>query len=217
MISIRNAEEHDLPGILEVEESWPPTSRAGSDKFLSRLARFGEGFFLATLPEAKGSERIIASITSMPVSYDPYHLDNFHDWDSVTNKGYLPAFVDWEQVNGLYIVSGVIDHRYRGYDVFAPMVLRIADLAKTLGLRYILAGAVLPGYRKYCEKHGDTDAFVYCRTRRGKHLADPLLTMYESIGFVVRNRNHVIPKYYPDNASKDFAALVSRDLVQHPL
>ena len=114
-------------------------------------------------------------------------------------------------------MSGVIDNRFRGLNIFAPMVLREAALASSMGLRYVVAGAVLPGYRKFCEQHGEINAFEYCATRRGKHLVDPLLAMYEAIGFSVPDALHVIPEYYPDDASRNFAALVVRDLQHRPL
>lgn len=210
-ISMRTATPGDLPAILEVEQSWPEAARASADKFMARLEKFPQGFFLACLSEGEEAPKVAATVTAMPLHYDPSHMDQFKTWDRVTNDGYLYDF-DLSHCNALYIVSGVIDRRYRGANIFSAGILAQVDLARRLGLRYVLAGAVIPGYQKFCTQHGDVPAFEYCTTRRGSHLVDPLLAMYESIGFSVRNERHVIPEYYPDDASRDYAALVVREL-----
>jgi hypothetical protein len=215
-IKIRNARLEDISQILRVEQSWPIDGRASAEKFIARLDKFSQGFFLACIDDAEGHELIVATITSMPLHYDPASVSQFKCWDSVTANGFLPQF-NLAQCNALYIVSGVIDSEYRGLNIFGPMVLKVASLASTLGLRYVLAGAVLPGYQKYCSQHGDIPAYDYCATRRGQHLLDPLLAMYESIAFEVPDAAHVLAEYYPDDASRNFAALVVRDLNQAPL
>ncbi len=214
MISIRPASSADLPAILQVEESWPPEGRAGADKFLARLERFPQGFFLACTGPA--ADQVVATITAMPLHYQPQDLGPFSNWDAVTQQGYLPE-IDLAACNALYIVSGIIDRRYRGQDIFAPMVLREVALAEQLGLRYVLAGAVLPGYARHCQTHGELSAYAYCSSRRGKHPLDPLLALYEAIGFAVPDERHVIAEYFPDDASRNHAALVVRDLQRQPL
>ena len=212
-ITFRNAVRADLDGILAVEQSWPESSRAGADKFMARLERFPQGFFVASVMEA-GRERLVATLTSMPLHYDPAHLQAFGGWDAVTNRGYLFPAMDLARCNAIYIVSGVIDTAHHGLNLFGPGVLLEVALAKRLGLRYVIGGAVLPGYKRHCERHGPLDAYAYCRRRRGTALTDPLLAMYESIGFSVPDARHVIPEYYPDDASKNYAALVVRDVQQ---
>jgi len=210
-ITFRNALCTDLEAILAVEQSWPVSGRAGADKFVARLERFPEGFFVASVLEG-GREKLVATLTSMPLQYDPANLEAFHSWDAITNNGFLFPDMDVVGSNSIYIVSGVIDHAYRGLNLFGPGVLLEVDLAKRLGLRYVIGGAVLPGYRRHGEKHGQLDAYAYCRRRRGKTLADPLLAMYESIGFSVPDAGHVIAEYYPDDDSKNHAALVVREV-----
>jgi hypothetical protein len=53
--------------------------------------------------------------------------------------------------------------------------------------------------------------------RKGSKPVDPLLAMYETIHFKVPNNLHVVSEYYPDDASRNYAALVVRDLVNDPL
>lgn len=211
-IRCRNATPEDLPGILEVEKSWPEASRAGADKFRARLERFPAGFFVACI-----GDRIVATITAMPARYDPAHLERYRDWASVTNDGYLFAQPDLAACNAIYIVSGVIDKDHRHLNIFDPMVLKEVELAQGLGLRYVVAGAVLPGFRKYAEENGAVDPHAYCSARRGSRLADPLLAMYERIGFSVPDARHVVAGYYPDDASRNYAALVVRDITSTKL
>jgi len=213
---IRNALKGDRDAILRVEQSWREESRAGADKFLARLEKFPQGFFLASIEE-DGREQVIGTITSMPTTYEPDQIGRFSNWAAVTNDGYLFERRDLAGCNALYIVSGVIDDAYRTHDAFGPGVLAVAGAASALGMRYVLGGAVLPGYRAYWEKHGPIDPYAYCTMRRGSRLVDPLLAMYERIGFTVRDERHVIAGYYPDDESRNHAALVVRDLQDRPL
>jgi choline dehydrogenase-like flavoprotein len=205
---------NDLAAILRVEDSWHEQGRAGADKFIARLEKFPQGFFLTCTGDSH--DQVVATITAMPVHYQADDVSHFSNWDKVTNNGYLHP-VDLNACNALYIVSGVIDQRYRGQDIFAPMVLREVALAQALGLRYVLAGAVLPGYAKHCQRHGECAAHEYCSSRRGQHLLDPLLAMYDAIGFRVPDARHVLAEYFPDDASRNYAGLVVRDLHTHPL
>jgi hypothetical protein len=213
---IRSATKDDLDAILRVEQSWPEEGRAGADKFIARLERFPQGFFLACIEEG-ARERVIGTITSMPLAYDPAHAGRFDSWATVTNNGYLFERRDLSGCNAVYIVSGVIEQAYRHLNAFGPGVLAVAGAARDLGLRYVVAGAVIPGYRAYCQKYGATEPYGYCTTRRGSRLVDPLLAMYETIGFTVRDASHVVAGYYPDDASMNHAALVVRDLQERPL
>ncbi|WP_341304872.1 hypothetical protein [Pseudomonas sp. TMP25] len=214
MLTIRPANTDDLTAILRVEDSWHEQGRASADKFLARLEKFPQGFFLASMGDSH--DQPVATITSVPVYYQADDVSDFSNWDTVTNNGYL-HHVDLNACNALYIVSGVIDQRYRGQDIFAPMVLREVALAQALGLRYVLAGAVLPGYAKHCQKNGECAAHEYCSSRRGQHLLDPLLALYEALGFAVPDARHVIADYFPDDASRNYAGLVVRDLHINPL
>jgi len=215
MITIRNATAEDMDEIMREEQSWPQDARAPSGAMLARIEKFDKGFFLAIEHDETGRELVVATITTMPIYFDDGAIHDFTSWDEVTNKGYLKD-CDIQQCNALYIVSGVIDSNYRGGNIFTPMVLREVELATSLGFSYVLAGAVMPGYRKYVDKHGPIPAYDYTQLRRGKHLVDPLLAMYEAIDFHVPNPHHVLKEYYPDDASKNYAALVIRDLEACP-
>lgn len=204
---IRNPTMNDLDAIMQVEQSWPAAARAPREKFIARLQKFPAGFFVADM-----DSRLLATITACPLRYDPEQLGQLKDWDSVTNQGFLHDIGPLNHYNSLYIVSGVIDPQHRGGDLFERMVGREVQLARQLGFEYVVAGAVLPGYARYCEKHGTVPAADYVFQRHGQHLVDPLIDMYTRIEFTVPDKRHVIENYFPDAASRDHAALVVRRL-----
>ena len=204
-LKIYNPTLEDLPEIMRVEESWPESGRAPEDKFIARIQKFSQGFFVG---ESEG--RLVATVTACPVTYDPDDMDRFSNWKDVTNDGYLYDIGDLSDYNAIYVVSGVIDKDVRGADVFAPMMTKEIELAAKLGYGYVCAGAVLPGYADYCEKHGQIEPEDYVFTKIGQHWVDPLLEMYRKLDFSVPDRNHVKRDYYPDEASLNCAAMVVR-------
>lgn len=202
-LRVRCACYEDLDSIMKVEENWPENERAPLEKFLARLEKFPQGFFVS---EFEG--RINGNMTSCLVHYEPPKPHLFQNWDEVTNHGYLYEVRAVQNPNALYIVSGVIDKEFRGRGIFDALIKAEVDLAKDMGLRYVLAGAVIPGYDRYCKKHGKIEAQKYVFLKRGKRCVDPFLEMYRRLGFSVPDEKHVIKDYYPDAASRHYAALV---------
>jgi len=211
---IRQAQMEDLDSIMKLEQYWGEEGRAGEDKFVARLQKYPQGFFIARHENDSG---LVASVMACPATYDKNDLSGFKNWFTATNNGFLddaltPENAITADINALYVVSGIIDPDYRGGDVFSLMINRVVDLARTVGLQYVIAGAVIPGYRNYCEKHGPTNAYEYVSQRRGRRLIDPLMAMYEKIEFHVPDADHVIRDYFPDVSSLDYAALVVREV-----
>ena len=202
-VTIRNATAEDMDQIMAVEESWPEMARAPRDKFEARLDKYPQGFFVW---EQEG--RILATITSMPYSYDPAKAERFTNWDDVTNEGYLYEIGPKEDYNSLYIVSGIIDKDSRGGDIFERMVGTEVELARSLGYGYVIGGAVIPGYKRYCVKNDAVPAHEYVFMKKGRRLIDPLLDMYQKIGFAAPDAAHVVREYFPDDASLNYAAIV---------
>ena len=163
-VTIRNARPEDMDQIMAVEESWPEMARAPRDKFEARLQKYPQGFFVW---EEDG--RILATITSMPFTYDPENAKQFSNWDKVTGDGYLHDIGAQEDYNGIYIVSGII------------------------------------------EKDA-VPASQYVFMKRGNRLVDPLLDMYQKIGFEAPDADHVVREYFPDDASLNYAAIVVNKL-----
>jgi len=206
-VTIRNARPEDMDQIMAVEESWPEMARAPRDKFEARLQKYPQGFFVW---EEDG--RILATITSMPFTYDPENAKQFSNWDKVTGDGYLHDIGAQEDYNGIYIVSGIIEKDARGGDIFERMVNAQVELARSLGYKYVVAGAVIPGYKRYCVKNDAVPASQYVFMKRGNRLVDPLLDMYQKIGFEAPDADHVVREYFPDDASLNYAAIVVNKL-----
>ena len=206
-IIVRNALDADLDQIMEVEQSWPQSERAPREKFVARLGKFPAGFFVA---EQDGCIR--GTMTSCPTVYAPDRLDHFQSWDQVTNSGFLHDVRALNGYNAVCLVSGVVQRGWRGGDLFQRLVLAEVDLARRLALRYVVAGAVIPRYDWYCKKHGVIPAEQYVFLKRGQRFVDPFMELYHQLGFRVPDPDHVIEDYFPDEASKNYAALVVREV-----
>jgi hypothetical protein len=206
MVQARQATLADLDGIMKVEEAWPEHQRATADMMLSRLKKFPEGFWVFV----RGDE-VVGTLTSCPIEYQPTDLGKLTSWDEATHNGYL-ADIDLAKANALYLVSGVLRQDVRGGNTHSLLIDAPVDLALRLGLRYILAGAKMPGYDAYCRRYGNLDAREYAFTKLHGCLVDPFLEMYRGFGFSVPDRNHIIEAFYPDPPSRNYGAIVVRDL-----
>ena len=120
--------------------------------------------------------------------------------------------IDLGAANALYRASGSLKRTERGSTAYATMMEEEAALAQRLGLSHVTAGAKIPGYDAYCRRFGDIDAREYAFLRLNGCLVDPFLEMYRGHGYVVPDKNHVIPDYYPDAPSRDYGAIVVRTL-----
>jgi hypothetical protein len=200
---IRNASLRDLAGILDVEQDWLEGQRAGEDKFVARLEKFPKGFFVAEIDEI-----IVGTSTSCIIHYDPMTPEVLASWDAVTNNGYINHPEDVENPNALYIVSIGIKRNYRGKGIFERFATAQVGLAVSLGLPYVVAGAIMPGYDSYCKRHGDVVAEEYAFMQSGYRLIDPLLEMWRKLGFSVPDKRHVVQDYFTDYKSRNYSAIV---------
>lgn len=148
----------------------------------------------------------VGMLTCVPISYDADRVCDLSTWDKVTNNGYFHWPVG--NSNALYIASGVVHADHHDKCVFEQGIQAVVDRAKAWGYNHVLAGARLPTYRKYQEKHGELAAAKYAALEKRGRLIDPLLQRYRTLGFAVPNANHVKASYYPDFSSMDYAAIV---------
>jgi len=206
-VTIRTATLDDVEEIMAVEESWPEEARASVEKVVTRIEKFARGFFVA---EQQG--KMIATIACCPHLYDPKNLENMRSWNQVTNHGMYYDCERLENFNSLYIVSGVVDKSYRGTNLILDGFATVIRLAEELDYDYVVGGAVIPGYARYCQKYGMIPAADYVFKTRGTRFVDPLLAHYQKMGFSVPDERHVVPEYYPDAPSMNYAALVVKDL-----
>lgn len=207
MAQVRQATLADLERIMKLEEAaWPEHQRASADMMLARLKKFSQGFWVVVR-----GEDVVGAVTSCPIEYQPSSPGRFKSWDETTNHGYLPE-IDWAKANALYLVSGTLRPDSRGGKTLSLLVDPPVELARRLGLRYIVGGAKMPGYDAYCRRHGYLDARDYAFTKLHGCLVDPFLEMHRGFGFSVPDRDHIIKDFYPDLPSRNYGALVVRDL-----
>lgn len=208
MVNVRQAKFDDIDEIMRVEESWPEHERASRDKMMARLEKFPVGFVVGEV-----DNKIVSTLTSCLIHYDPSAPDHFKNWDVVTNYGYLPDNGAIDNPNALYLVSAVIDKEMRGKQHYPRMVKAIVEVAKSLGVQYIVAGAVIPGYDAYCREHGNIDAreYVFMKKDDGGFI-DRFMDIYRKLNFYVPDKDHVLENYYPDEASRHYAAIVVHKL-----
>lgn len=205
-MTARQATEADLDEIMLVEQDWEESQRADRATMTTRLRKFGEGFLIF---ERDGS--VIGTLMGFPMRYDPAEVNALKSWDVVTGNGGYPP-IDLSTANALYLASGSLKRAERGSTAYAAMMEEAAALAQRLGLSCVLAGAKIPGYDAYCRRFGDIDAREYAFLRLNDCLVDPFLEMYRGHDYLVPDKNHVIPNYYPDAPSRDYGAIVVRSL-----
>jgi hypothetical protein len=203
-LEVREATLADLDDIMRIEEDWPPEQRASREQMRVRLEKFAEGFWLF---ERDGE--LIGTLMSCPWRYDPSKMSEISTWDKVTGHGYLPD-IDPGTANALYLVSGSLRRNARGGTAYAVMMETPVALAERLGFDYVVTGAKIPGYDAYCRRFGEVDAKDYAFLRVNGCLVDPFLEMYRGHGYVVPDRAHVVPGYYPDPPSRDHGAIIVR-------
>jgi hypothetical protein len=205
-LHVRQAELADLDRIMDVEGDWEESQRASRDQMRLRLRKFPEGFWLY---EQEGE--VVGTLMSFPLRYSPDEVSQLTSWDQVTNNGNYPD-IDLSSSNTLYLPSGSLKKSARGGTAYALMMETPVRLAEQLGLDYVIAGAKIPGYDAYCRRHGEIDARDYAFLRLGGCLVDPFLEMYRGHDYHVPDRSHVVANYYPDPPSRDYAAIVVREV-----
>ncbi|MFB9905674.1 hypothetical protein [Allokutzneria oryzae] len=203
-VTARQATEADLDEIMVVEQDWEESQRATRARMAARMRKFPEGFLIFEWDGA-----VIGTQMSFPMRYDAAKVGGLGTWYDVTNNGDYPE-IDRSTANALYLASGSLKRTSRGSTAYEAMMEVSTDLARRLGLSYVVAGAKIPGYDGYCRRFGDIDAREYAFLRINGCLVDPLLEMYRGHDFVVPDKDHVVPNYYPDAPSRDYGAIVVR-------
>ncbi|MBL4820578.1 MAG: GNAT family N-acetyltransferase [Gammaproteobacteria bacterium] len=209
MITVRKANKKDISGIMRVEQSWPEEERASQEKMESRLEKFSTGFIVA-----EADNTIVGTLTTCPMVYKMDQPGSFSTWNEVTGEGYLPPMQEPNHYNSLYIVSAGIDKMHRGKGIFELLIKNIVHVTTDLNYSFVTAGAVIPGYARYCNKYGHTDAKEYVFLKRGERFVDPFMELYRRLNFFVPDENHVIPNYYHDDASLHYAAVVVHKILK---
>lgn len=136
-ITVRNATEADLDGVMDVERSWPETMQAPSEKFVSRMKYFPEGFYVALV-----SGRILGVSTSKIFHYDKNNPPK--TWDEASDEGWITKHDP--KGNALYVVSVGVHEKFQGKGIGQRLVEAQKKLVKVLGLDCLVLGARCPEY-----------------------------------------------------------------------
>jgi len=196
MIKIRIANKEDLDRVVELENKiWPKGTRATKEKFESRLKIFQEGFFLAFK-----DKRLIGVSTSEIIEYDPKNPPK--SWEEITDDGYIRKHNP--RGNALYVVSIGAESRS---GAGSALLSAQKNLTKRLNLRFLVLGARIPGYDRYCREKKEIPIERYVRLKReDKQPLDPELRFY------IRNslRLQKIQKNYMQNdkESRNYGAIM---------
>lgn len=206
VFQIRNATQHDLPQLLELEKIWPEASRATEQDLSLRIERFPVGYFVV---EDKAG--IYASVITHPYRYDPNDLSNFKHWKHVNKACFLKSSA-LDSANALYVISATNKKTKGGGQLARCFVERLVTLAQSMKKSYLVAGVLLPGYANYLKKHGAIKPDVYVFKQVNGRFVDPLIEKLSRIGFCVPTKQHVIADYYLDPNSLNYSALVVKPL-----
>lgn len=200
-IVVRNASFEDLLSIVELESAiWPEGTRAPRKKFEKRLAVFPEGFFLAF-----NGDQLIGASTSQVIHYS--QNETIESWEKVTDNGHIERTHN-PQGNALYVVSlGAISRSGGG----SALLSRQKQLAQEKGLAYLVLGARIPGYDRYCKREGETPIEHYVElTRPDGQPYDDELRFYIRNGLKIEK---IAPNYMEDDAeSRNYGAIMTWDV-----
>jgi hypothetical protein len=186
MIKIRNATIRDIDKVVGLENQiWPEGTRATKEKFESRLKIFPKGFFLALK-----NRKLIGISTSEIIFYNPENPPI--SWEAATDNGYIRN----HNLNGntLYVVSiGAVSRSGGG----SALISAQKNLTQKLNLRFLVLGARIPGYDKYCKEKAEIPIEDYVKLERSDgELLDPELRFYTRNGLIIHKIN-------PDNMEDD--------------
>jgi len=206
MFQIRNANQHDLEQLLELEKIWPEASRATERDLSLRIEAFAAGYFVV-----EDDAGIYASFIAHPYHYNPNDLSNFKSWNHVNTSCFLKQTMP-DDGNALYIISATNKKPKPGWKLLRRCMEHVLKLAYAMNKNYILAGVLLPGYAKFLKKHGAIDPEEYAFKQINGRFVDPLIEKLRHVGFYVPTKQHVIAHYFPDAASLNYSALVVKSL-----
>lgn len=137
---------------------------------------------------------------------------NFKSWTTVVTNCYQSEYFA-EDLNALYIVSGTAKKSSYGNELFNAGIYHVTNLAQKMAKKYVIGGALLPGYKKFLAKHASVSAGDYVFKQSQGRCVDPLIEKYRRLGFIVPNEDHVIANYFSHAPSLNYSALVVKKLL----
>lgn len=195
-IFIRSATLEDVPAMLISEEkTWPDENQgATKDQIISRIKIFPEGEIIAI---QNGKVLGIAASEIMDYPWGR-HIPTFHERD---DGGFIRNHDSMgETLCGINI--GTIPEAPR--NVATALIQATKAIVIKMGIRYLLASPVLPGFSSRKDKSMTAAEYAAAKNKKNEPL-DPVVRLFEREDFVL---NAVLPDYFRDAESEDNSAIM---------
>lgn len=202
-VQVRQAEISDIAQLVNLQfevyppPDFPPINRWGASHLEAHQTAFPQGQLVAVL-----DGRIVGSATAMITTRE--RAERPHTFAEITGGARL--FAHDPDGDALYGVDLLVSPYFRGRGVARKLYDARFALQKRLGLEGLYAGARIPGYAAHAAR---MSADEYIEKVAAGELADPTLSMQLHMGFRVKG---VLPRYLPDPETKNYAALICREL-----
>lgn len=196
-IIVRNTRPEDFAAIERLSRVVYPNDYPWTGDYLSKhLEIFPEGQLVAVDAAA---EKVVGMAASLIVAWDDYdHLDSYNDF---TDAGWFTNHDPTGRT--LYGAEVMVDPSRRGEGIGTRLYDARKELAVSLNLLRIRAGARLAGFSGYADQLSAED---YVRRVIRGELYDPTLTFQLRRGFRVLT---VVADYFArDPRSRGYAAII---------
>ncbi|MCI4130097.1 GNAT family N-acetyltransferase [Bacillus haynesii] len=197
-VDIRNYSKKDIPDLIALQrECFPPPFPEdllwNEKQLYSHIERFPEGALCAA-----SEGRIIGSMTTLMIDFDPQH--SHHRWDEVTDNGYIGTHQN--DGNSLYVVDISVSPDYRKLGIGKRLMQSMYELTVFKGLKRLIGGGRIPHYYKSA---AEMTPEQYVQAVLDGEKRDPVLSFLLHCG---RSPVCVIPGYIEDEESLDYAVLM---------
>lgn len=166
-VEVRTTRPDDFPGIIELSQRVYPESLPWSERALrSHLDVFAQGQLVAVEPD---TQHVVGMAASLIVRWDDYDIDT--SWREITAGG---MFTNHDpEGRTLYGAEIMVRPDLQGHGIGKKIYKARRELARTLRMRRIRAGARLRGYHRHA---AEMDAETYVMKVVRGELTDPTLT-----------------------------------------
>lgn len=203
-IRVRARRPADFPAIRALAERvypqaiHPPEAVWTEMLLASHLHFFPEGQLVV-----EGADGILLADSST-LRVDQRQALAPHTWDEITGEGSLSTHDP--EGDTLYGVDVMVDPSVQGAGIGAHLYRARFDLARSLGCTAFTAGARIPGYGAVA---GRLSVEQYVEEVVAGTRFDPTLSRQLQQGFQTVS---ILPNYFRDPESLDFAVLISRPI-----
>lgn len=203
-IDVVNVQAEHIPELVRLQSlSFPtltPAELLNEAQYRKHLELFPEGQFVAL---ARVKDRLIpvGSTSTFRINFDFDHIQ--HTFLDAVANGWLTNHDP--QGEWLYGADMNVNPEYRGMRIGRRLYEARLALARRLNLRGEIAGALIPGYRRYANRLSVAQYVLRVHQTR---LHDPTLSMQLRNGFQVKG---ILYDHISDPRSNNCATLIVRE------